>query len=332
MNLIPILQRPTRLLLFLALTGTFLCAQQNVDGRWESDRPNAIAAKVEGRIITFEEVRREMEPLMRQVSRDSANEQEYMANLKRLQRDVLQNLIDQILIVEEFRSKEMSIPKSYLEGEFNDVIQKDFNGERDRFLSYLRSQDKTVRDFREELEERIIVQVMRQQMRRNQAEISPRMIEEFYEANISQFQRDKEVRLFQITLNPSPDGDTVEEKSAAVQEQLANGKTFQEVARTMSMDSLARRGGSLGWVERSDLRSEFSDIVFALEAGQVSDPIPFQDSILFFEVAEVREPGPIPLSEVRGTIEEILSDQIAREAQENWLQRLREKAFIRYFI
>lgn len=316
----------------LLLTGCFLSAQVREPAMWESDRPNAIAAKVEGRIITFEQVRKEMEPLLRQVARVSSNEEEYAANLNRLQRDVLQNLIDQILIVEDFRSKEMTIPKSYLEGEFNDVIQEDFNGERDRFLAYLRGQDKTVRDFRDELEDKIIVQVMKQQMRRNQAEISPRMIEEFYEKNQSQFQREEDLRLYQISLNPSTDEVTVEEKADVVVEKLAAGESFQDVARAISMDGLATRGGSLGWVKRSDLRRELSDIVFELEPGDVSEPVQFQDSILFFYVSEVRQQGAIPLSEVRATIEQILSDQIAREAQENWLQRLREKAYIEYFI
>jgi len=305
---------------------------QTANEAWEPDRPNAIAAKVEGKIITFEQVRQEMEPLLRQVSRASANEQEYQANLNRLQRDVLQNLIDQILIVEEFHAKEMTIPKSYLEGQFNDVIQEDFNGERDRFLAYLRAQDKTVREFRGELEERIIVQVMKQQMRRNQAEISPKMIKEFYEENINQFQRGKEMKLYQITLSPTADGPPVEEVSEEVVQMLGDEQSFEEVAREKSTDGLARRGGSLGWVERSDLRRELGDIVFTLDAGEVSEPIPFQTSILFFYVEEVREPGAIPLAEVRGTIEEVLSDQIAREAQENWLQRLREKAYIEYFI
>lgn len=314
------------------LSPAALIAQPINESNWDLDRPNAIAAKVEGKIITFEQVRQEMEPLLRQVSRISATEAEYQANLNRLQRDVLQNLIDQILIVGEFHEKQMTIPKSYIEGEFSDVIQEDFNGERDRFLTYLRSQDMTVRDFREDLEDKIIVQVMKQQMRRNQAEISPQMIKEFYEENINQFQREEELKVYQISLVPSPDGPTVEEKSELVVERLAAGEDFQTVAQELSMDGLARTGGSLGWIERSDLRRELSDEVFALSAGEVTEPIQFQSSVLFFYVEEIRKQGAVPLADVRVTIEQVLSDQIAREAQENWLQRLREKAYIEYYI
>ena len=103
MNLLFLLRGPAALLLIL--TSSILSAQEGVEQLWDADRPNAIAAKVEGRIITVEQVRREMEPLLKQVSRISSNQQEYNANVTRLQRDVLQNLIDQILIVEDFRGR-----------------------------------------------------------------------------------------------------------------------------------------------------------------------------------------------------------------------------------
>jgi peptidyl-prolyl cis-trans isomerase SurA len=326
-------RRPAILLPFLVLlAGTAAFGQEEVEEMWAPDRPNGIAAKVEGRIITFEEVRREMAPLLKQIYRRSGDDAELERNLQGLQRDVLRNLVDKILIVEEFEKQEMKVPKSYLEGEFNEVIQEDFNGERDRFLTYLRSRDKTVRDFREELKERIIVQIMKQRMRRNQAEVSPEMIKEFYEENKGQFQREKEVKLYQLTLNPSPGGESLEERTAAVIGDLEEGVPFPEVARERSDDALAKRGGSLGWVERGDLREELAEVVFVLEAGETSDPIPFQRSILFFHVEEVREPGAVPLAEVRDEIEDILLDRIARESQERWLQRLREKAYIEYYI
>ncbi|MFP4352652.1 MAG: peptidyl-prolyl cis-trans isomerase [Puniceicoccaceae bacterium] len=327
-----ILRRSFGALLLLTAASASLFAQQNVEERWEPDRPNAIAAKVEGKIITFEQIRREMAPLLNQVYRNSANDEQLRANLKRLEREVLQNLIDQILIIEDFKAREMEIPKSYLESEFNDVIQRDFNGERDRFLSYLRGQDKTVRDFRDELRDQIIVQVMKQRIRRNQAEISPEMIRKFYEENTNQFEREKEVDLHQITLLPDGGGDALEEKTAEVVAELEEGVPFPEVARTHSEDDLAPRGGSLGWTTRKDIRDELAEVAFSLEAGETSGPVPFRGNVLFFHVAEIRDAGPMPLSEVRDTIEEILLDRIARQAREKWIQRLREKAYIEYFI
>jgi hypothetical protein len=39
-----------------------------------------------------------------------------------------------------------------------------------------------------------------------------------------------------------------------------------------------------------------------------------------------------PIAQVRDRIERQLSDQIARENQEKWLQSLRDRAFVRYYL
>jgi len=301
-------------------------------GVLDPNRSNAIAAKVEGRIITFEQIRQEMAPLMRQVQRASASEEELQNNLRRLQREVLQNLVDRILIIKEFERRGMQIPKAYLEGELNDLIQNEFDGDRDRFLSYLRSQDKTVRDFRDELKENIIIQVMRQQMRRTQSEISPERIEQFYKKNESQFLRDERFELQQITLSKTSDNEIPQETVDLIYEKLRDGTTFTEVAREFSQDGLAGRGGNLGWLTREDLRPELAETAFALNTGEYSEPIAFQDSIFIFYIRNKQDAGIRPLEEVRDSIEEILLNEFSREAQQRWLDRLRQRAFIEYFI
>ena len=39
-----------------------------------------------------------------------------------------------------------------------------------------------------------------------------------------------------------------------------------------------------------------------------------------------------PISQVRDVIEEVLVGEIARETQERWLQDLRNKAYVRYYM
>ncbi len=295
---------------------------------------NRIAAKVEGKIITVEEIRREMAPLMRQVYSGSATTAEFHANIRALTRDVLQNLVDRVLIVKDFRDRQFSIPKSYIEGEFNRVIQDDFNGDRSRFLTYLKSQDQTVRDFREQLEEKIIVDAMRQQMRRSQAEISPEKIEEYYRKNITSFEQEAAIRLRQIVLVRKP-GETDDELSAraeSINRELIAGTDFAELAREKSEDGMARRGGDYGWIQSEDIRPDLSEIAFALTPGTHSDPILLDNAAFILKVEDKRSAGPKPLTDVLEDIERSIQDELAREAQVRWLERLREKAFIEYYI
>ena len=59
---------------------------------------NGIAAVVEEKIITFEELRREMSPLIPQIRGESRSEDEFTNKMSQLYLEILQNLIDHVLI------------------------------------------------------------------------------------------------------------------------------------------------------------------------------------------------------------------------------------------
>ena len=68
-----------------------------------------------------------------------------------------------------------------------------FEGDRSKFLAYLRSQGKTLRDYRRDIEENIIYQYMQGQQRKSQSVVSPVRIETFYNENKDRFYREDEV-------------------------------------------------------------------------------------------------------------------------------------------
>ena len=75
-----------------------------------------------------------------------------------------------------------------------------------------------------------------------------------------------------------------------------------------------------------------SDQCFQARAsGEFSQPITLGDQIFILFAEEKRDEGIQPINEVRDRIEEILASQLARQAQEQWLERLRREAYIRYY-
>jgi peptidyl-prolyl cis-trans isomerase SurA len=151
--------------------------RDNLDARFE----NGIVAIAEDRVITVEEVRRELAPLMDEVSRRAKNPEEFNEQLEALQSDIVQNLIDRVLIVKEFyKDEKRRIPASFVDNAVSDEIQGRFDGDRSKFIAYLRSQGKTQRDFRRDVEEDIIYGYMRSQNRKSQSVDSPVKVETFY--------------------------------------------------------------------------------------------------------------------------------------------------------
>ncbi|MEQ9824910.1 MAG: peptidyl-prolyl cis-trans isomerase [Puniceicoccaceae bacterium] len=326
----------TFIITFGALAGSsLLTAQENITP-WEDPMANGIAANVEGRIITFSEIRREMAPLIPQVIRESRTRSEMTENLNNLAKEILQNLIDRILIVREYEQQEkFKIPQSYVENEFDDTLIRDFDNDRSRFLEYLRSQNMTIREFRRDLQENIIVSVMRSQMRRSMSKISPEKIEQYYVENKIQFFQEEQVHLRQIVLRAKSQDlmNLTLEKAKNIIYELDQGARFIDMATEHSEDTMADKGGDWGWVQRSDIRKELGDVAFNLKANEYSrEPIVMGNHVFILYVEEIRPEGIQPLEEVRELIENRIMTSISREAQSKWVNRLREKAYIRYYI
>lgn len=295
---------------------------------------NGIAAIAEGQIITVQELRRELEPVIPRLRAESRDAQEFSQRIDELSREVLQNMIDRIIIVEAAEEKGLMIPQSYIDQEYDEVISRDFGDDRRRFLDYLKARGETARDFRRNIYKRVVVNVMRQEMRRSQSEISPERIEDFYVNNKLRFYQREGLHLRQIILSPIADEGLVTLRQTANQviRELQNGANFGDVARKYSQDEMSRRGGDWGWIERKDIRKELSDIAFSLEPGDYSEPIELGGAIFILYAEDKREERIQPITQVRDIIENVLVGEIARESQEQWLQDLREDSYVRYFM
>lgn len=309
-------------------------AAQTAHNIWEPPLKHGIAAAVEDRIITYEEIRRQMSPLIGSIQQESRNAGEFQRNMEELYLEVLQSLVDKVLIIKDFYSEEeRAIPRSYIENEYDRILIEDFGSDRRKFLESLRSEGKNPREFRKELEEQIIVSVMTQQMRKSQSEISPEKIEDFYNQNKIHFYQEESVRLRLIMLKPFADesSDLLRQTADKVMGELNSGAPFDKVAENYSQDSRRKRGGDWGWINRPDLREELSLVAFSLDTKTYSQPIPLGRQFYILYVEERRAEGIQPLDEVRDKIENILAGKLARQAQKRWKERLRKDAYVKYF-
>ena len=119
--------------------------RDNLDLRFQ----NGIVAVAEGKIITVDDIRREIAPMIPELQKSSRNEQEFNQRLEALQDDTIQALVDRVLIVKDFFSDEKRrIPASYVDNAVDENIINEFEGDRSKFLSYLRSRGLTLREYR----------------------------------------------------------------------------------------------------------------------------------------------------------------------------------------
>ena len=300
---------------------------------------NGIAAVAEEKIITVDDIRREVAPLVPQIQRDSHNEKEFNERLESLQDDVVQNLIDRVLIVKEFYKEKdgepskKQIPASYVDNQIAEIMITQFDNDRSKFLAYLRGRGKTLREYRKEVEEDVIYGYMRQQQRKSQSIVSPVKVETFYNENKEKFFQEDSVqlRLIQFRREEGETDQSLLTKANDVLARLNAGETFDALAKEVSQDTRRAKGGDWGWQKRSDLKPELSDPLFKLEKGGVTKPIIMPEGAFLLYVEDRRVAGVQPIDQVRDEIERILVQQMARVSQDHWLERLRRNGYVKHY-
>jgi len=295
---------------------------------------NGIVAVAEDKIITVADVSREIGPLVRQIQADSQSPKDFEERLTSLQDSVIQDLIDRVLIIKEFRKDEKkNIPSIYIDNAIADRIAGQFEGDRSKFLAYLKARGTTQLDFRREIEEDIIFHYMQGEQRKSQSIVSPVRIETFYTENKDQFYREDEVhlRLIQLTRSDGETDATLLAQASQIMARLKNGEKFEELAKEYSRDARRARGGDWGKLKRSDFRKEFSDVAFGLKAGEASEPLLLPEGCFILFAEERKYAGIQPIDEVRDQIERILIQQMSRASHERWLERLRRNGYVKHY-
>lgn len=321
-------------LAILALPGVALAqAEAPVDDGLNLRFANGIAAVVESKVITVDDIRRELAPILNDIRRSSRNQQEFSQKIEKVQDEIINNLIDRALIVREFRKDEKrQIPQSYIDNAIQEQLTTQFQGDRARFLAYLKSRGLTLRDYRKEVEEDIIYGYMRGQQRKSVNIVSPAKVEAYYEANKDKFFEEEQIKLRIIQLSRGEQTDEqLVARAAEIAAKFKAGAKFEDLAKEYTEDARKARGGDWGWQKRGDLKTEFSNPLFALQPGEISAPIVQREGVYLLFAEERKAAGVPPVSEVRGRIENDLAQQLTREAQAAWLERIRKGAYVRRY-
>jgi peptidyl-prolyl cis-trans isomerase SurA len=299
---------------------------------------NGIVAIAEGKVITVKDVAQELTPQqLNGIRAGSRTEAEFNKNIDLAQETIIQNLIDRELVIKEFRKvkpgmKEVRrIPDNYIDQEIASQEHDEFDGDRPKFLAYIRSLGMTQNEYRKKVEEDIIFRYMLGQQRQSQSIVSPVKIETYYNENKDKFMQPDSIvmRLLQVKRKEGETNDQLRARLNDILAQFKGGKKFEELVREFSEDTSSRTKGGLQ-SERpiSDLASAFEQPAQKLKKGEAADPIIVEDYGYLIYAEDRKYEGLQPLAEVHDQIERMLNQQITVQARERWLERLRRDAFI----
>ncbi len=305
---------------------------------------DGVAAVVNDKVITFSQVRKEVDPIEAQY-RDLFAGVELVDKVKEARLNSLKSLIERELIIQEFNTKGFFIPENIIEERVRKITSEQYEGDRRALVRTLQAQGISVSNFKDQLRNQIIVQAMRTRNVASAVIVSPYQIEQYYQDNVRQFVRPDEVKLREIFMRKSfskekrmgRDGKEEEyDPQRLVMEDILQkikaGSDFASLAKGYSEGLQQKEGGSRGWVTGSGLRPELSSVSFKLRPGQNSGIIETSDGFHIVLVEDLRKATVIPMAEVRERIESTLLQQEKERLQQEWLDGLRSKAFIKMFF
>ncbi len=119
------------------------------------------------------------------------------------------------------------------------------------------------------------------------------------------------------------------EIAADLKKQLDEGADFAKLAEENSDDpGSAAKGGDLDWFTRDRMIKEFSDVAFALEPGQISDPVETQFGLHIIKVEETRDAVPEDFDANKQHYTDEVTKKLKDQAWQKYQQDLRDAATI----
>lgn len=156
---------------------------------------------------------------------------------------------------------------------------------------------------------------------RERARVSEQEIEAYFAAHELEYRN--EYRVSQILVS------TREEAERAME--LLSKKSFEAVARLMSLGETSRRGGDLGYLTKGNMIPELEAIIFSMKPGETSDIIESPAGYHIFKLVDVREGSvAVGYEEVREQIMNELMLEKRERAYRSLLDSLRAKTKILY--
>ena len=289
---------------------------------------DGIAAVVNDDVITYFQVR-ELTGALENSLNANYSGNALSERIKEVRVRALNDLIDRQLILQEFKKMKGQIPPHAIDDRVNTIIREEFGGDKAAFMRTIAAQGFTLDRIRKMEEEKIIVQAMRSREVKNEPVVPPGAVESYYRQHIQEWTTGDEVKLRMIKINAGSEPEKKRKLTQEVRDKIARGADFGDIARVYSEDSTQDKGGDWGWVKHGDLNPEMEQVIFHLPTGKVSDVIQLNQTY-YIMLAEQKKPGiSKPLKDLRKDIENRLLQVERQKDQQEWLQRLRKKAFVK---
>jgi len=292
---------------------------------------NRVAAVVNGEVVTLAEIEERAAGDLRRAADLPAGPARDRARVQ-----ALRGGFDAIVAERLFDGQAAGLGVDVTDPEIDQTIEdiKKRNGLDDERLSQeLASQGLTREGFRKSVKRDLEAMRILQVKVRSRVKVSDEDVQNYYRQHPREFAAGEEVHVRNLFLALTPGASAAEEarvraRLEALLKRLQGGEDFARVARAESQGPSAAEGGDLGWLKRGTFQAEVEKVAFALQPGEVSEPVRTRAGFLVLKLEGRRGGGPRPLDEVKDAIRDRLTNEQLESYRAQYIAELRKDALI----
>ncbi len=216
------------------------------------------------------------------------------------------------------------------------AVKKQFSSEKE-FLKQLELKKLTLKQYQQELKEDILIDAVFRRELGEGIKITDKQVEDYFTKNPLQFSSGEQRRASVILIRVDPKAGSAGDRKARQELQkivgkLKKGGDFAELAQVHSQDSLAKRGGDLGFFTKDRMFGPFSKLAFKLKVGEVSEIFRTQHGYQVLKVTGKKKAKKGTLESERENIRKLLMDREIKNKSQPYLKAIRKKANIKIYF
>jgi peptidyl-prolyl cis-trans isomerase SurA len=286
-----------------------------------------VAAVVNDQVILLSDLRRRAAPFLEQALADATDQGERTLRVKKIYKQLLQQLVDEELVEQAAKKTNVSVTDSEVDQAIDNVRRQNGMTE-DAFWQAVKGQGFTDKQYRQDVRKQLLRLKVLNQRVRSRVNMTEQTVREAYDDRLRDARRAQKFRASHV-FTPLP------QTASATEVKEAMNAARQTRARLTpeNFDAVAGQtsgGGDLGWLDQGDLPAELEEALLGLSEGEIGQPVRGPSGIHIFVVRE-RQSGANampPFEQVRAQIQNELLDKAMQRQEELFLKGLRRDAVI----
>ncbi len=205
------------------------------------------------------------------------------------------------------------------------------------FEHKLKNRGMTLDQYREELRTDLVMdQVIKKEVE-SKIEIGEQDLKKYYEKNNSKYRTQDKTRA-SVILIKSPHGSSPERKSRvrkkmeSILAQIEAGTEFKGLAVKFSQDSLAAKGGDLGFFEEKKMFPPFSERAFSMKVGEVSEIFKTKHGFHILKVTDKKPGFSRSFENEKENIRKTLIRTKSAQATRTYIETLKKQADLKTYF